>query len=389
MFQSAKFPAQLYAALLVGLLMPSLSSAQSAFEFNVYTDVRLDTSSQPDEDWTFSLGAVDFFARTQLNDQVSALAEVMVGVHGDSVMVHPARLYIRYAVNQYLNIRVGRFHTPLGHYMTNYPHGGRVFQLTIDRPEIGSMTMGKEILPPHTTGLTVNGALDFGEALEVKYDFGIGNGGNHMGGDDNYWKALMGRIGIAPLALLEGLEFGGSGYYDRIPKHDAGDKKMDELILVGYLHYNSYPLEFDAEYFSITHTNRDDTTESYDMSGFYVQAGYDLEWATPYVRYEQMSYDGDDPVIAGRMMGGHAGMDMGDGEDHSGMDMGGDDSMEGMEGMEGMDHGTMDMGNTVDVGLLTAGLRFRLHEQCVLKLEYRNNLEKSIHKGIAQLAIGF
>jgi hypothetical protein len=43
------------------------------------------------------------------------------------------------------NLRVGRFHTPLGYYTTEFPHGGSIYRLATTRPRFLSMEMGESV----------------------------------------------------------------------------------------------------------------------------------------------------------------------------------------------------------------------------------------------------
>lgn len=341
---------------------------EPTFDWTVYSDVTFTIDDGPRRDPggveshpSFLIGGIDLFAHADLTADLDVLAEVMVMVMmgGDMggmmdmggggsqamIMVHPARLYARYRLWPELSFKIGRFHTILGYYLNHYPHGGRVFQLTIESPRLLERDMGRELLPTHTTGLAADGTLGIAEALDITYAVSVGNGTSDFGTDVNDWKSVSGRLVLVPYFLADGLEAGVSAYWNVLPKTDAR-KALDELIVAAHVAYFSYPIEATAEYFHVLHSPRSGGSTT-NLNGFYVQLGWEVfDRFAPYARYEFFERHRDDPVF----------------NDVNGPDR---------------------------VNSVTGGIRLRLHEKNVIKIEYTYDIENRINRGAVQTAFSF
>ena len=252
-------------------------------------------------------------------------------------------------------LRLGRDHLMLGHYTQAYHHA-LLFQLATARPVLLSFEHEGGMLPAHQIGLELLGKLELGEDLAIKYGFGVGNGRGQSSKDvlnrfdRNDFKSLIATVSVQPLAV-EGLEFGVSGYIDRIPAgftDDDGvvliDEEIDEVIGAVHAVLISYPVEAQVEGYYLRHEGRDSGMSS-DLVGGYAQLGYTFGSTTPYARLEYVRCDASNVFF--------------------------------------------NISSTQDrVVELRTGLRYSLASQAVLKFEYVGDFENKIHGGVLQAAFG-
>jgi hypothetical protein len=347
------------------LLLPFValwsSSAAHANEgrlaLTLFGDVGFVAQSGPKSIPTFLLSGLDVFARADLTPRLGFVGEIFVGglLKTSEVSTTPAtaaevsmpRLYMRYSFGRFLEVRVGRDFTPVGYYQTAYPNNGAVLQTTVERPRVfQAYTGGQNAV--HELGLFLHGAVDFGEALTLRYALSTGNGALNSGRDATRWKSFTGRLSFQPIAL-PGLEFGGSIHYDKVFFSILNTFAVEPPTTgVGaHLVYLRHPLEFIAEYFRLQIDEALPGIGVLNMSALFVQVGWEFGRFTPYTRYEILT--SRVPVVAGQDI--------------------------------------IKQFAPVEEWLL--GLRVRLHEKMVLKVEYGREFKTSTHRGAFQAAFAY
>lgn len=336
-----KYP---YGLLSFSLALLALLAARSspAFELHGFADVSYqydihDDANPQENNGAFALGPVDLYVAESIGPRLDVLTEIAF----ESGIVDLERLQIGYLFSDALKVYVGRFHSPLGYWNTAYHHGA-FLHTTIQRPFFMHFEDEGGILPVHTVGLMLSGRL-FSGAGELSYSALVGNGSsiidegtplvpipvldpnNEM--DPNKNKAVGLRVSFVP-APFDGLTVGASAYNSRVlsePPIAALD--VTQTILGADLTFLDAPWELVAEYFLVRDKNELGTTTTTNHL-YYVQVGREFaDRVTPYARHEQMALDEDDPYMS--MLG------------------------------------------AIDKRIETAGVRFRVGNQSVVKLEGR------------------
>lgn len=250
-------------------------------------------------------------------EDIEVLVELVVE-EGDVLDLE--RLTLGYTFSDALRVRAGRFHTPLGFWNTAYHHGVQL-QSTILRPEFLNFEDDAGILPTHTIGAYLSGRVRTTVGA-VEYGALFGNGpkvtANEEGdanvlspnniSDNNIGKAVGLHAALSP-EMIPGLKIGVSGYMARVqtdedaldvaPKDGVVDNPVDvdQTILGAALTYSIGDLSLAGEYFSIEDENNasgeSDTNDAY--YGLITYAFKD-RWI-PYLMYENMKADEDDPYF--------------------------------------------------------------------------------------------
>lgn len=190
------------------LLLQQTSSAQET-KIRGFADVGL-TSKDAGGHFSFALGQYDIYITSELSDRIMFLGET-VFEFDEGWLVDVERVLIKYVVSDYLNVVVGKHHTPIGYWNTAYHHGS-LLQPTARRPLLFRFEDEGGLLPIHTTGILFQG--DYITKLKLGYDFMIGNGiGSTPVGDDNNAKSVAISLRARP---IEGLLIGVSSYWDKI-----------------------------------------------------------------------------------------------------------------------------------------------------------------------------
>lgn len=254
---------------------------------------------------TFTLGEFDFMVTSQISDGISFFSENVIEFGETSTDIDIERIYIRYCLRDWLNINIGRIHTPLGYWNATFHHG-TWFQASATRPLALVFEHDGGILPVHSVGINFDGRKDIGP-FEMQYNLGISNGRsnirtrvqNMQDGNDN--KAFTGSFTIKP-DFFDGLGIGFDTYVDKIPPlstNASRNGEIKELILGGHLSYIKDNLEFLSEGYALRH--KDEVSQlAYDTTGFYLQAGYKLkETWTPYYRFDLLDFGQNDPYFSG------------------------------------------------------------------------------------------
>lgn len=254
----------------------------------------------------FELGHYNLFVTSQLSDRITFFGETAVEVpEGASEMkIDIERLLVRYSIADFLNVSVGRQHTPLGYWNTAYAHG-RWLHTTIFRPELFRWEDDGGILPTHQVGVKLDGRLPVG-SFDVGYELGFSNGRGNIPdvvqdvSDLNDQKAINLSLDFSHSGM-PGLSFGVTLYSDDIPRSETlpihGD--MDEFIYGAHIAYLKGNNEIIAEALNIHHGN-DGSSGNYDTLGYYMQAAHRWGKLKPYYRFDRVDLDKNDPYYDSR-----------------------------------------------------------------------------------------
>jgi hypothetical protein len=253
----------------------------------------------------FEMGQLVLHLASALGPKVNVFAETSFapryprgeGTLPTSYAVDLERGFIRYDHNDAFKLSFGRFHTPIG-YWNNAYHHGLYLQTTVSRPEM--MAFGATYQPVHFVGLLAEGRAP-GSRLGLGYTVGVGNGRapnltrGGDAGDSNRHKAVLANVYARP-DRVNALEFGMSVYHDRVRSEAGVD--MNEWITGAHVAWTNETPELIAEVVNVRHTDRM-TGVTFNNPAFYAQGAYRLpfhgaRWK-PYVRFENISTDLDDP----------------------------------------------------------------------------------------------
>lgn len=299
-----------------------LPPTASGFEFKGFSDVTftaikneqktadLNTNSR------FALGQFDLYISHTIGDRVDILSEMVVESNEEGEFgVDLERLQVSYLFSDALSIRAGRFHNILGYWNTTYHHGAQM-QTTIERPQFLRFEDDGGILPVHLVGLWAKGRLDAAPGA-LEYGFMVGNGPKISGidlaggtagaldpnniADNNTSKAISAHLEATP-SWVDGLSIGVSGNFSKVQFFDstgkpisiAGNLGIRQTILGANLEYLANSIELLVEFYHIT----DHDAKTFQNHAWYVQGGYKIaNRFTPYVRFERVTVDEDDPYF--------------------------------------------------------------------------------------------
>jgi hypothetical protein len=243
------------------------------------------------------IGELDNFITSEISDRFSFLSEVVFKFDGDFGM-DIERVLINAEVTDWLNVRAGKFHNPLG-YWNNAYHHGTLLQPTILRPLAVRFEDEDGFLPIHSTGLWISGRniskLNFG------YDIAVSNGigQNSYLTDDNNYKAITLACHIKPITNLE---IGLSSYFDKQYKDEVnftGDSLVGNTQInqgAAHVAYLGKQFEIISEYHFVNNQveNLNTTFQSNSHAAF-IYAGYRVSnKITPYVVYDNLQFAKND-----------------------------------------------------------------------------------------------
>ncbi|MBI1807339.1 MAG: hypothetical protein HYR76_09850 [Ignavibacteria bacterium] len=260
---------------------------------------------------TFALGQFDLFATSNINDRIDVLSELVfeAGEGSSEIGVDLERIEIGYAFSDWLNIRMGRFHTPLGYYANAFHHG-RIMESAIDRPMLLEFEDAGGLIPAHAVGIWGRGQV-FPTFGVLKYNAGVVTGEKisvdehslaiNLNTDDNTNKAIFASLAVEP-TVLNNIGIGGSLYNSIVNGYnlsapDTAIIEVNQTIIGGNLYYDELPLQLIAEYYAML--NKDhivQPSKNYASSGYFVQCAYEFEKKyRPYFRLEHIMPEYGDP----------------------------------------------------------------------------------------------
>lgn len=283
-------PILLFSSIFLTLILGSPNSYGQKTQIRGFVDV---LSNYNNNKWNFGLGEQDLFITSELSDRISFLGESVFKfstTSSTSFDLSVERVIIKYNIGGNHNLLLGKHHTPVNYWNDTYHHG-RVFFPTIERPAL----FAAEIIPLHTTGISVQGQ-NLG-SVKFGYDFMIGNGlGSGEIADNDQSKSITAAAHIKP---ADGLRLGLSFYHDNISAgaklHNGHivSKAVSQNLGTGSVAYFGNKFEVLAE--STFGNNHTDTTGNKSTLASYVYAGIKIKnKLVPYVRADNINYQSGD-----------------------------------------------------------------------------------------------
>ena len=265
----------------------------------VFSDFTYD-SAEDREGNVSSEGHLALHLTSALTPRVSFFGEVTVTAGGhDQSEANLERAILRHEWSDAVQLSGGRFHTPISWWNTAYHHGFWL-QTTIDRPKLSEF--GGGFLPNHFEGALFEGTIPLG-GWSMSYGAGLGNGRSV----DNADGAHAPRFSDSTVRLANlffrperfvGLQAGVAYYRDEFVLD--GSQRLRESIASAHLAWTSETPELIVEFATVEHEDRT-TGHTFRSEAYYGQFGYRLpgmqEQLKPYLRYEAVSVDRDDPVF--------------------------------------------------------------------------------------------
>ncbi|HEV2800470.1 MAG TPA: hypothetical protein VGW12_08235 [Pyrinomonadaceae bacterium] len=280
-----------------------------------FADVNLRATNGRDATNAFSLGQLDLFITSQLSEKFSVVSELIMEAKRDNSFefeIH--RLLLRYAMNDYLNLSAGRYHTGIGYYNTAFHHGS-YFATAANRPFLFAFESQGGVLPLHNVGVSATGRIPSG-SLGLRYLAEVGNGRSARSAadrsvqtsfDENNGKAFNLGLTARP-DWLPGLQTGFSFYRDRL--RPTNTPNVDQRIMAGHVIYQSPNYEWLNEAVFIRHKPSGAGGVASYTPGFYTQFARRFGKAQPYVRYQYVNAAGRDFLLRdiGRRQGPSVGL---------------------------------------------------------------------------------
>lgn len=211
----------------------------------------------------FSVGSFSLYLTPELSARVKSLIEVSIEVdQNGSTTVDLERLQLGYTFSDALTVWGGRYHTPYGSWNTAFHHGQQI-QTTLTRPRFLEFEDRGGILPSHTVGLWLTGALPVG--ARINYDLYAGNGPRiaidaagpapggtlnpNVAGDNNHSAQVGARLEFAPRGALDDLKIGAHALRAVINDDSAALNRTRILTYGPYLAYTTDQWEILSEYY--------------------------------------------------------------------------------------------------------------------------------------------
>jgi hypothetical protein len=251
----------------------------------------------------FALGQFDLFGRSQLSDALSVITEAtLTALPRNTYSARLERLLFTFAPNDWIAASVGRYHTGIGYYNTAYHHG-TWFQTATGRPLIFAIDGDIGLIPIHTVGVSVTGEVPSG-ALGLRYigEVGSGRAGQSSAAiapqpalaDNNSLSVNVGLF--ARPTWLDGLQFGGSLYRNRLTMQDVALAPIAETIAGAHALYRTETNELLGEALLVRHSPRGGASD--DIRGYYALASHRFGSVRPYARFDYVDVPASDPVFA-------------------------------------------------------------------------------------------
>ncbi len=231
--------------------------------------------------------------------------EVVIGLEAMELQVN---------VTPGLSVSAGAFHNPLSTWAITASQGAYRY-LPVFVPTILIEEEAHEYLSIDQTGAQIRflqpaGFWQLGLLGAVTNGRSPDPGASSQAGDWENGKAVIGR---ASLQAPNGLLFTVGGSYDAMNVHDesivvepTGNayndalgrtifQKVPEIVFAGNIVWQGGPVELDVEFYPVLHKVEGVTYTNF--SGFAV-VGVPIQKTTPYVMFDYLSIDEDDPIYA-------------------------------------------------------------------------------------------
>ena len=259
-----------------------------------FADVNFRATNQRGATNAFSLGQLDLFITSQLSEKFSVVSELILDARRDNSFefeIH--RLLLRYAMNDFLNLSAGRYHTGIGYYNTAFHHGS-YFATAANRPFLFAFESQGGLLPLHNVGVSATGRIPSG-SLGLRYIAEVGNGraarspsdrAVQTAFDENNGKSYNLGLSARP-DWLPGLQTGVSFYHDKLTPTALPD--IDQRIIAGHVIYQSPRYEWLNEALFIRHKPQGANSAATYTPGFYTQFARRFGRTQPYFRYQYVN----------------------------------------------------------------------------------------------------
>ncbi len=300
------------------------SDAGDTADAALFTDHGTDASPLSQNDGFGNVG-VDFVVLTELNDQLSMMAEVNLQLErggSSDIGLDVERVFLDYRISNRFNIQVGSFFTPIGfHNRTLYSRAW--LQYSIQVPDFDEEELG--LVPNHSTGIHVYGNFSTTGAHSLNYAISAANSRGEdpitliVNRDDGDRKTITWllewvfpshrdfRIGLSGWVAqlntrLVGPDLGDDSNSTTFP--GAGDAvRLDETGFNPYLVLFSEHFNLTLEY--VTLTQDDDIGNipygnSFDFTSFVGELSLNLmeDRFHPYIRYDVTDLPGNPGGVA-------------------------------------------------------------------------------------------
>jgi hypothetical protein len=281
---------------------------------------------------TFTLGGTDLFVTSKISEHFSYLSEIVFDADpiNNAMGVDLERTQVSFTPSDKFSMNIGRSHSMLGYYNTAFHHG-TWFQTTIDRPHMFNFEDSGGPLPVHNVGVEAMGKLP--GALGLHWLAEVGNGKqtwvleagpnptNKLA--DHTGKSTNVGLFIRP-ERFSGLQAGFDWFHASLvpvvadlPGYGTpafafpnAVNYYQQNIFVAHAVYIKPNFEFMAEDAEIRDVPRGSTQPMYTSGGYAQISKVFKEQYRPYVRYEWMNPNFNDPnnAWAGRWVGPVAGL---------------------------------------------------------------------------------
>lgn len=292
-----------------------------ALEMHGLADVRYERLSARrglGRNGAFSVGQLDFFIQQPLGHRLDVAGEIVFETPADKDVVEVERLLVGYRFTDAFAVHAGRFHNPIGYWNTAFHHGA-IYQMTIERPEFLEFEDDGGVLPVHVVGIALTSHAR-AAAGTLRAGVLVGNGSKvdlsdaalvpNVNADDNRNKLVNLDVTLAPTVPGQ-LHFGLFFNHSQIQGFANGDAETAPRLRVsqdvwGFDLAYAAPLgrrhrvELLSEWFMISDRDQLSGLERSDSTAVYLQGAWTIadRWG-PYVRWEQLDLDRDDPYFAG------------------------------------------------------------------------------------------
>jgi hypothetical protein len=252
-----------------------------------------------------NVGALDIFLNPQLGEHTRSLFELAFEVD-ETGHVSPdlERAQLGYQFSDAATVWIGRFHTPFGYYNTAFHHGQEI-ATSLRRPRFLLFEDQGGVMPNHTVGAWLTGADRLADG-KMTYDVFLGNGqaiadgsiDPRSGGVAHGGTIYGGNLGYVFGDTFNGLKIGVSAFRSKI----SDDEQMGRITQVDnagvYFAYDTDRVEYLGEYYRFNNRNLTDGSPAHASNAGFLQLGWRLPFATPYVRYERAVLDQSDNYFA-------------------------------------------------------------------------------------------
>lgn len=307
----------------------SRRSADSGLPVHGFADVGLLKSGENNP--TFrgrkgaALGTFDLYLTPQFGDRVKGLVELAFEADRDGgIATDLERLQIGYLFSDAATGWLGRFHTPYGYWNTAFHHGAQI-QTSSLRPRFLDFEDKGGILPAHTTGAWLTGALGMSGG-KFGYDLFVGNAPQINGNTTGTTLATSNPTGFS--AAVNAGTYAGTGtmnmrqsgsttgrtstgfnaWYEpgavdglRLGLHGMRAEVADDFANTtllnmsgGYFAFTRDPWEVLGEYYRFRNNDRSGGTGTHASWAGYTQIGYNIAKWTPFARIERAKLDQTD-----------------------------------------------------------------------------------------------